>query len=60
MGKSTKYDVKANHDKREYYVVERDTDKVIASFKYKPKELDRGVAHGRANILRHRLNGESK
>jgi len=50
------YDVRADPDKRVYQVVERSTGEVVASYKYGPKESERGVAHGRANIHRDRLN----
>jgi len=54
------HDVKADHEKREYYVVERDTGKVVATFRYKRRsELDRGRAHGMANFCRARLNAET-
>lgn len=52
-------DVRADHDKREYYVVERYTDKIVATYKYQKTELSRGVAHGRANLHRRAVNEQA-
>lgn len=48
-------DVKADHDKRQYYVVERATGKVVAKYNYS-SELSRGEAAGRANLRRLEIN----
>jgi hypothetical protein len=50
------YDIKADHDLRKYFVVERNTQKIVASYSYKPKESDRAQAAGRAQIHRLELN----
>jgi len=50
------YDVRNDPDRRVYEVVDRSTGEVAASYKYGPKESDRGVAHGRANVRRNELN----
>jgi hypothetical protein len=50
------YDLQADHDAREYRVVERYTGEIIAIYKYQSKENSRGVAHGRANVHRNNLN----
>jgi hypothetical protein len=49
------YDVQADHEKCEYYVVARHTGKTVATYRYKG-ELDRGRAAGRANMHRLELN----
>jgi len=55
--RSTYCDVKADHDKHEYYVVERATGTVIATYKYKARsETSRGIAAGRANMHRLEIN----
>jgi len=51
-----RYNVTADHDKRHYAVIDSHTGCVVATFSYKPTELDRGVAHGRANIAQNQLN----
>lgn len=51
------HDVTADHDKREYYVVNRASGNVVATYPYKERsELSRGSAHGRANMHRLELN----
>jgi hypothetical protein len=61
MMSDLKYDLKVDRDKCEYYVIERDTGRTIATFRYqmssrKPR-FARGVAFGRAVVLQRRLNG---
>jgi hypothetical protein len=52
----TVFDVSADHDKREYYVIRRETGEVVATYRYKARsESSRGIAHGRANCHRNDL-----
>jgi hypothetical protein len=52
-----RYDLKADYDRREYTVVERDTGRVVATYRYKARsESARAYACGRAHLHQHELN----
>jgi len=53
---SQQFAVRADHDRREYQIYDTRSQETVEVFKYKPGELHRGVAHGRANIRRRELN----
>jgi hypothetical protein len=54
--KMERYDVSADHNKHEYYVIKRSNGYIVAIFRYKARnESSRAVAHGRAILLRAEL-----
>lgn len=55
------YAVRADLVRRRYEVYEIASGKAITTFYYlSGKEIDRGVAHGRANIVRDNMNKRAR
>jgi hypothetical protein len=50
-----RFATRADHDKKEYSVYETETGNAVRTFKYR-REMDRGIAHGRANMVRDAMN----
>lgn len=52
--------VRMPRDRRAYEVYEVRTGGVVKEFRYGRTEVSRVVAHGRANLLRDRMNRETR